>query len=79
MKNIVSVNFIQYPTPCANLPNSFAPDVFQIGLNCGSEFSWRYVSALPVMGWMTDIDIGMEYEGAWPYGAIVLTMTEYAC
>jgi hypothetical protein len=65
MKNIVSVPFIRSPTPCAYLPNSFAPDVLQIGFYCGSEFIWLYVSALPVMGWMTDIAIGMEYEGAW--------------
>jgi hypothetical protein len=28
---------------------------------------------------MTDIAIGMEYEGAWQYGTVVLTMMEYAC
>jgi hypothetical protein len=63
MKNIVSVPFMLSPTTCAYLPSSFAPDLFQICLNCGSEFSWRYMRAFPVMGWMHDIAIGMEYEG----------------
>jgi hypothetical protein len=79
MKNIVSAPFVRSPTPCANLPNSFSPDAFQIGLNFRSEFSWWYVSALTVMGWMTDIAIGMEFEGSWQYGAVVLLMMDYAC
>jgi hypothetical protein len=39
MKKIVSVPFILVPTPCANLPNSFAPDLFHISLNSGSLLS----------------------------------------
>jgi hypothetical protein len=39
MKKIVSVHFIRSPTPCANLPNSFAPDLFHTGLNCGFELA----------------------------------------
>jgi hypothetical protein len=31
-----------------------------------------------VMGWITDITIGIENNGAWQYGAMVLTIIEYA-
>jgi hypothetical protein len=74
MKKMVSVPFMLSPTPGANLPNSFAPDLFYNGLNCGSELSWRYVRVLPVMGWIADITIGIEYGGVYQYDAVVLTM-----
>jgi hypothetical protein len=64
MKNIVSVPFIQSTTPCANLPNLLAPDLFHTGLNYGSELRWQYERALPAMGWITDMAMGIEYEGA---------------
>jgi hypothetical protein len=79
MKKMVSVPLIRSPTPCANLPSSFALDRFHTGLNCWSELSWRYVRALSVMGWIRERPIGIEYDGAWQYGSVVLTMMEYAC
>ena len=48
MKNMVFVPSIHPPTPCANLPNSFAPAFVQISLCLGSRSNWRYSSNLPV-------------------------------
>ncbi len=36
-KNMVFVLSIRLPTPCANLPNSFAPALVQISLCLGSR------------------------------------------
>jgi hypothetical protein len=64
MKNKLTVPFIRWPTPCANLPNSFAPDVFQIGLYCGPEFrgAWQHGAVVLLM---------MEYA-CWREHAAVL-------
>ena len=45
---MVFVPSIHPPTPCANLPNSFAPALVQISLCLGSRNNWRYSSNFPV-------------------------------
>ena len=59
MKNIVLVPFfILVPTPCANLPKSFANALFQIYL-FGPFRRWRYFSMQPVIGSNTELISGL--------------------
>ena len=46
---MVFVPSIHPPTPCANLPNSFAPALVQISLCLGSRNNWQYSSNFPVL------------------------------
>ena len=45
---MVFVPSIRPPTPCANLPNSFAPALVQISVCLGSLNNCRYSSNFPV-------------------------------
>ena len=45
---MVFVPSICPPTPCAILPNSFAPALVQISFCLGSRNNWRYSSNFPV-------------------------------
>ena len=45
---MVLVPSIRPPTPCAKLPNLFAPDLVQISLCLGSRNNWQYSSNFPV-------------------------------
>jgi hypothetical protein len=50
MNVIVSVPLMQPPTPCANLPNSFAADFCQVSHVAGSAMSCQYSISFPVVG-----------------------------
>ena len=46
---MVFVLSICLPTPCTNLPNSFAPALVQVSLCLGSHNNWQYSSNFPVL------------------------------
>ena len=52
---MVFVPSIRPPTPCDNLPNSFAPALVQISLCLGSCNNWQYSSNFPVSKSRTEL------------------------
>ena len=53
MKKIVLVPLTLFPTPWARLPSSFAQDLSQSSLWCGSLIRSLHSICLPVMWWVT--------------------------